>query len=86
MQRKDETARRAAASTLSHPLAAVALKRLKGPNALSAHEDWRRLVAVSPATNLKLKSTARALSKAVGFYVWPFQVAALLVEQGVEKL
>jgi hypothetical protein len=69
-----------------HPLAAIALKRLRGHNALSSHEDWRRLVAVSPATHAKLKATAKTLTRQVGFFVWPFQVAALLVEQGAEKL
>ena len=54
-------------------------QRLRGPNALVAKN--RRLMSVTPATYKKLEALANALTKTVGFVIWPIQVAALIVEQ-----
>lgn len=60
---------------------ALVKQRLRGPNPLIAKN--RRLMSVTPATYKKLEAAAGALSKSVGFKIWPLQVAALIVERGV---
>lgn len=58
---------------------AIVKQRLRGPHPLVAQN--RRLMSVTPATYKKLQTTAKALSKTVGFVVFPLQVAALIVER-----
>jgi hypothetical protein len=57
--------------------------RLRGKNPLVAHN--RRLMSVTPATYKRLQVAAKKLSDAVGFVVFPLQVAALIVERWESK-
>lgn len=63
------------------PLAEMAARRLRGPHAISSTD--RRLVAVPDTTFKKLDAKAKALSREVGFHVFPMQIAALLIERDV---
>lgn len=72
----EAAAKRAHANALDP---ALVKSRLRGPNALVAKN--RRLVSVTPTTYKKLEARAKELSAAVGFKVWPLQVAALIVER-----
>jgi hypothetical protein len=60
-------------------LADIAKKRLVHNHHSMAGD--RRLVAMTRDTRRKLAAVAKALSAEVGFYVFPMQVAALLVEE-----
>ena len=67
--------------SISLQLAEIAQRRLRGPNPLVANN--RRLVAVTPTTYKKLEALAKAVSREVGFVVFPMQMAAILIEQAV---
>lgn len=64
-------------------LAARARRRLRGPDPLVANN--RRLVAVTVATYTKLEAVAKAVSREVGFVVFPMQIAAILIEREMER-
>lgn len=69
------------ASTIAD-IALLARHRLRGADSLTAAP--KRLIFLAPATSKKLTAVAKEVSKVVKFYVWPNQVAALLIEKGLK--